>query len=334
MAELKLPNGPQRTALQENLRAARSTETDHDPRWRVRIHLADNGAEIPPVWSLASIIADRAVRGIFNPEAPRVIALGLLSLLHPGRLLPLQADMHHACLAQLANMADLGDVQIVLPPPADDAAIVLHGAITAAHPQAIVTVIDFLAGLDGHPNTFFRRSQVWFPVLGGDASMDRLVAVEVSVSPNLKQDGNDEFLVQGLSRLDGDINQSFVTLLQKTRKLDPQPAGIWHTKIRFARGFQGRSCELALVLADRIARGREWPATGRLIASGCISDPDKGIVGDVEGCERKCELIRNSARKGDRVLLPVAWGQNMPPSFLGELLGNGASGILMEKLLP
>jgi hypothetical protein len=75
--------------------------------------------------------------------------------------------------------------------------------------------------------------------------------------------------------------------------------GRWRTTVRFGPdGFQGNSFELALVLADRLARGREFVPRGRIIASGCSSAWHAGRVDTVEGLAPKCALI--AARGGGR----------------------------------
>jgi hypothetical protein len=78
--------------------------------------------------------------------------------------------------------------------------------------------------------------------------------------------------------------------------------------VRFGQPrFQGASYQLALVMADRLARGREFVPRGRLIASGCSSAWHAGRVDSVEAREPKMELIARHAATGDRILLPLAW---------------------------
>jgi hypothetical protein len=96
--------------------------------------------------------------------------------------------------------------------------------------------------------------------------------------------------------------------------------------VRFGQPrFQGNSYELALVMADRIARGREFLPRGRLIASGCSSQWHAGRVDTVEGRAPKCGLIVQQAMAGDRVLLPSAWEPDLAPDFAPALRSKGAT---------
>jgi hypothetical protein len=75
--------------------------------------------------------------------------------------------------------------------------------------------------------------------------------------------------------------------------------------VRFSENrFQGNSYELALVMADRLARGREFVPRGRLIATGCSAAWHTGRVDAVQGIAAKLDLITAQAGPGDRILLP------------------------------
>ena len=103
--------------------------------------------------------------------------------------------------------------------------------------------------------------------------------------------------------------------------------------VRFGQArFQGSSFELALVIADRMARGREFVARGRVIASGCSLAWHAGRVDSVEGCAPKCALILQQAVAGDRVLLPRAWESALPSGFADALRTRGASMALVERI--
>ena len=96
--------------------------------------------------------------------------------------------------------------------------------------------------------------------------------------------------------------------------------------------FQGRSYELALVLADRIARGREFVPRGRLLASGCSNAWHAGQVEAVEGMGPKCALLLREAAPGDRILLPRAWQDALPDGFAEQVRGLGASLACVERI--
>jgi hypothetical protein len=100
----------------------------------------------------------------------------------------------------------------------------------------------------------------------------------------------------------------------------------------YAASFAGRSWELALVMADRLARGRDFVPRGRLIASGCSDAWHAGRVDSVEGIEAKCALLRREAAPGDRVLLPRAWQEQLPAGWVEALRAQGASAVCVERL--
>jgi hypothetical protein len=107
----------------------------------------------------------------------------------------------------------------------------------------------------------------------------------------------------------------------------------WRTTVRFGQPhFQGRSFELALVLADRIARGREFLPRGRLIASGQSDAWHAGRVDTVEGIAPKCALLLREAAPGDRILLPQAWQAALPEDFAFRLRALGASMACVERI--
>jgi hypothetical protein len=103
--------------------------------------------------------------------------------------------------------------------------------------------------------------------------------------------------------------------------------------VRFGAGeFAGRSWELALAMADRLARGREFVPRGRLIASGASNAWHAGRVDAVEGLEAKCALLLREAGPGDRVLLPRAWQEQLPAGFAEQLRAQGASLACVERI--
>lgn len=338
LAPIKVEGSVHRQRLLNALHAARMCEPMYDPDWRVRCGHAGNVSEgEASLLEFAAIVADRLARRRFRAAAPRVIALGVSSDWIVGRIEALPLQLHRACLEKLVESADLGEVEILLPPPPDDVCVVLHEALPARHPQAIIRIVETLAALDGHPFPGARqfRASVWFPAVGASDADDRLLDVEVVVRPFAGRGnggGEDSIRVAGLAENDIPSRQRLSTLLRNLRQLDRHGSGEWDTHIRFAQGFQGGSCELALILADRIARGREFPARSRVIATGAINHTSVGHqVRTVDNCRRKCQLILSSLAAGDRVLLPADWQSELPSGFIAHVERIGASCALIDR---
>ena len=122
-------------------------------------------------------------------------------------------------------------------------------------------------------------------------------------------------------------------VLAGSRHFDGRGQGQWRTTVRFGEPrFQGDSYELALVLADRMARGREFMARGRVIATGRSAAWHAGKVDAVEGLAPKCALIAREAEAGDRVLLPKDWAAALPAGLREELRARGASLACVERI--
>ncbi|MHB1184204.1 MAG: hypothetical protein ACYC4A_05825 [Desulfobulbia bacterium] len=339
LAPIKVEGSPYRQRLLDALHAARMVEPVHDPNWRVRCkHGVNVAGDEAGVLEFAAIVADRLARRRFRATTPRVIALGASSDWLAGRVEPLPLALHRACLETMVDTADLGEVEILLPAPPDDACVVLHEALQTCHPQAIIRIVETLDSLDGHPFSGGRqrRARVWFPTIGASEADDRLLDVDVVVRPFNSMDqgeAGDPIRVAGLAELDNPARQHLIALIREMRHLDHHGSGKWDTHIRFARGFQGGSCELPLVLADRIARGREFPGRGRLIATGAVNSSVSGHhVRSVENCTRKCRLILAHIAEGDRVLLPAEWRDGLPPGFMRSVEQAGATCALIERV--
>ncbi|WP_229424986.1 hypothetical protein [Massilia sp. Se16.2.3] len=86
------------------------------------------------------------------------------------------------------------------------------------------------------------------------------------------------------------------------------------------------------MLADRLARGREFVPRGRIIASGCSRAWHAGAIDPVEGLGPKCALIAREAAAGDRVLLPRAWERDLPAGLREALAAKGASLACIERI--
>jgi hypothetical protein len=177
-------------------------------------------------------------------------------------------------------------------------------------------------------------ARAWFPLHSGEAGS--LGWVEVSVHPlarNAAEDALEE--EQTIAAPDQDAARQLAVrqVLSGARHFDGRALGRWRSVVRFgAEAFAGRSWELALVMADRLARGREFVPRGRLIASGCSSAWHAGRVDAVEGVAPKCALLLREAGPGDRILLPRAWLEQLPDGFAEQLRAQGASLACVERI--
>ncbi|KQQ89275.1 hypothetical protein [Massilia sp. Leaf139] len=278
-------------------RLARHTEARHDSRDQVVISIDRAPVEGERDWELAVVLADRAVRGLLVLD-DKVIANGWSDDWQRGRI-----DGHEAAH---------------LPPDA------LAGGPGLLH---------HLGALSGQPDAAASVSsaRAWFPLHSGGIH-DTLSWVEVAVYPLGAQAVLDEEAIAAPG-IDGVRQQSLRQVLLGARHFDGEPPGRWRTTVRFGHeGLHGNSYELALVLADRLARGREFVPRGRIIASGASSAWHAGQVDAVEGLAPKCALIEREAQPGDRVLLPRAWEPELPPGLRDALTARGASLACVERI--
>ncbi|TFW16530.1 hypothetical protein [Duganella callida] len=199
--------------------------------------------------------------------------------------------------------------------------------------EAGITRIAHLGALSGHADLSAAVSSVraWFPLHSGGVH-DALCWVEVSVFPLQTPGGAEEDSIAApgleLTALQ-EVRQS----LAAARHFDGKGLNRWRTVVRFGQPrFQGGSYQLALVMADRLARGREFVPRGRIIASGCSSAWHAGQVDTVEGREPKLELILRQAEAGDRVLLPRDWQDQLPPGYAAALRQRGASLACIDRI--
>ena len=186
-------------------------------------------------------------------------------------------------------------------------------------------LIPHLGALTGQPDVanVVSSARAWFPLHSGGIN-DSLCWVDVSVYPLVAGDGEMEAIaVPGL-----DLARQLAVrqALLGSRDFDRCLPTRWRTTVRFGQArFQGNSYELALVMADRLARGREYVARGRIIATGTSSAWHAGQVDPVDGLAPKCALIAASVAPGDRVLLPLAWQAALPAGFAEQVSAAGAS---------
>ena len=283
--------------MQQVVRLARHTEPRFDSRDQVVLSLDRAPGEGERDWELAAVLADRMVRGVIQLTEP-VIANGWSDAWHLGRI----------------------DGRM-LPKPA---AGVLAGGVDG---------LPHLGALNGQPDpgAGISSARAWFPMhSGGD--QDGLGWVEVSVRPLARagQDDEDTISVPDLDT----VRQSEVrAVLDGSRHFDGRGQGQWRTTVRFGESrFSGDSYQLALVMADRMARGREFLARGRVIATGASSAWHAGKVESVEALAPKCALIAREAAAGDRVLLPKEWEAALPQGLREELRARGASLACVERI--
>jgi hypothetical protein len=283
--------------MQEVVRLARHTEPGFDSRDQVVIGMDRVPGPSARDWELAVVLADRMVRGLWRPRGP-VVANGWSEAWQLGRITghDVQGAPEGTLLGGPEGLAHLGQL--------------------CGHPD---------------PSAAVSSARAWFPLhAGGEA--DSLCWVEVSVHP-LAHDPDEEEATIAVPGQDAARQLAVRQALLGARHFDGRGLGRWRTTVRFGQPhFQGRSWELALVLADRVARGREFLPRGRLIATGVSSAWHAGRVDTVEGLAPKCALLLREAGAGDRILLPQAWRDGLPDGFAGQLRVLGASLACVERI--
>lgn len=271
-AELKCVAQALSARMREVVLLARHTETRFDSRDQVVLSI-----DIAPLawqrgWELAAVLADRMVRGQYRAAQAPLFADGWSDAWHLGQV-----------TGRVGGQA-----------------------------------LTHLGGLSGHtdPAASVSSARAWFPLHSGGLH-DALAWVEVSVRP-LGHEGSAHEGEQGGGHTEEDsiavpgqdlLAQLAVRqALAGSRHFDGRGLGRWRTVVRFSQAnFHGNSYELALVMADRLARGREFVPRGRLIASGCSSAWHAGRVESVDSRDAKLALILGQLGPGDRVLLPGDW---------------------------
>lgn len=288
-----VPGAPAIAAqMQQVVRLARHTEARLDSRDQVVLSMDIAPDSGQREWELAAVLADRMVRGL--------------------RPIPVGA-----------------------PPMAQGWSDRWHlGQVNEATVDGVA--IGHLGALDGHADLASAVSSVraWFPLHSGGIN-DALAWVEVSVfatEVGAHDDAGEEETITA-PELDLAAQQDVRQALAGARHFDGHGLGRWRTVVRFGQPrFQGGSYQLALVMADRLARGREFVPRGRLIATGTSRAWHAGMVESVEGREPKLALISTMAAPGDRVLLPANWETSLPPGFAARLRERGASMACIDRI--
>jgi hypothetical protein len=287
--------------MQQVVRLARLTEPSFDSRDQVVLSLDRRPPPGERGWELAAVLADRMVRGLLRPDAAAA-ANGWSDAWERG----------HVGGHTLGVQAPAGAL--------------LGGEGGLPH-------LGLLAGR-GDPGAGVSAARAWFPLHSGDAG--GMGWIEVSVHPLVRPAGQDALEEEQTIDAPGQDAARQLAVRQVlcgARHYDGRALGRWRTVVRFdGASFAGRSWELALVMADRLARGREFVPRGRLIASGCSDAWHAGRVDTVEGLEPKCALLLREAGPGDRILLPRAWQEQLPAGWLESLRAQGASAVCVERI--
>jgi hypothetical protein len=293
----QVPGAPGVAArMQQVVRLARLTEARVDSRDQVVISMDHAPAAHERDWELAVVLADRMVRGLYQPAGP-VCANGWADEWQLGRIKG--HDLRGA-----------------------PAHVLLGGPDGVPH----------LGALTGQPDAAdsVSSARAWFPLHSGGVN-DSLCWVEVSVYPAACEGAEEDSIA--VAGLDLSRQSAVRQALVGARHFDGRALGRWRTAVRFGDGgFEGNSYELALVLADRVARGREFLPRGRIIATGCSDAWHAGRVDTVAGLAPKCALIERESAPGDRVLLPRAWQAHLPNGFAEGLRARGASVACVERI--
>ena len=282
-------------SMQTVVRLARLTEPRMDSRDQVVLGIDATPAADDRRWELAAVLVDRMARGIWTPACDSVTASGWSDNWQRGEV---SAGMLHAGGAGDPALTHLGEL--------------------TGHP---------------HPGAGVSSARAWFPLHSGGIN-DSLAWVEVSVHPlqHERQMMEEEASISA-PMLDLPMQQSVRQVLVAARHFDGQALGRWKTAVRFGHPrFQGESWQFALVMADRLARGREFIPRGRLVASGSSGAWHAGKVETVDARQPKLELILALAAPGDRVLLPLAWRDALPDGYLAALRSKGASLACVERI--
>lgn len=293
-----VPGDPAMAArMQQVVRLARLTEPAADSRTQTVI-----GIDIAPAprerdWELAAVLADRIARGVCG--APVACANGWSNGWQLGRV--------DGC-----DLAGTTSQQVLRGGPAG-----------LAH----------LGALSGRPDpsASVSTARAWFPVCSGGAA-DRLCWVEVSVFPRAAEGAEEEDTI-AVPGADAALQLAVRQALCGARHFDGRGLGRWRTVVRFEETrLAGRSYELALVMADRLARGRDFPARGRLIATGMSSGWHAGLVEAVDCIPAKAALLLREAAPGDRVLFPAGCDGELGDGFMQAVRRRGASVACIDRI--
>lgn len=310
-----VPGAPSVAArMQQVVRLARHTEARFDSREQVVLSIGCAPGEHDRGWELAAVLADRMVRGAWRPGTGTVAAHGWSDAWHAGTAITASAGAAQALARALpgalvitgvvpdhrGGRTDIDGTDVGVPDGA---------AVNGAAPPHHIQPVPHLGALTGHtdPSAALATARAWFPLHSGGVN-DVLAWVEVTVAPwppSGQPGAMDEEETIAVPELNAAGQLAVRQVLAAARHFDGRALGRWRTVVRFSEPrFQGNSYELALVMADRLARGREFVPRGRLIATGASAAWHAGTVDSVREAAAKLALIVQQAGPGDRILLP------------------------------
>lgn len=278
---------------------------------------------------LAAVLADRMVRGSYAPPAgaeQTLFALGWSDAWHLARV---EGDALQAQRLALPHLA--ADGVLVVGESARSGTG--SGEPGVADPRCCS--ISHLGALHGHADLADCVASVrsWFPLYCG-GSQDSLAWLEVSVFP--LGAGTVQVSEKTVLRRRSSIRRACTRCARASVRRAISMDALWgalaHAGAFGQPEFQGSSYQLALVMADRMARGREFLPRGRLIATGQSSAWHAGLVEAVDGQQAKLALIARQAGAGDRILLPAGWAAALPAGYIAGLRQRGASLACIERI--
>lgn len=321
--------------LRELILSARLSERTLSQNTQIWVEFDQAVSAEDDLWQLGVVLADRLARGVIAPpaiECPLFAlggaedwALGYVRLSGNGEVV--------SRLKMISAIEENTSWQAVIAQAPANSLVSLELAGNERW-----SVIAHLGALLGHPEPkqTYRSAKVWFPLVGGETE---LAWVAVSVQPMQARNAG-----QGAGQRDGQDGQETIVvreqnlarrervsaILSGARTLEKDHGAGWLTSIAFSHhAFTDNSYELALVMADRIARGREFLPVKRLVASGCSAHWRKGKVEAVGGIEEKIKLCEKLLDKGDRLLLPQ---DGVETEWLVPLQDKGVTVGLLSQL--
>ena len=339
-------------------------------------------ADLQPWAAAAGALADRIYRGQALDWAHHTLLLAGMDLDNPdpqqwGRLQPLSAALEEAALEALCEGATLAPelAQALVVLPGDEARYAgLRRQLSQRLPGAKVCCADSLTALtspDGHRRQP-RLGQAWFPLARvGGAVLHRLQVWATPWQPSGSEAAPVEVVFHPAAAMADQRDSLAVRVadeLRAWRNEEPTSPRHWHTLVQLPTALKqadGPSYQLALAVADRMARGREWQGPGRLLATGKVST-DQGARGRVENVSGnasggsadkptdtpadkavnnarndKLQAFAAQAQPGDTLLLPhdELWMQQAEARF-GPLHngraqgGNGVQLVFVQQVVP
>lgn len=260
----------------------------------------------------ASVLADRATRNDWSPQADVVVVTGCWR--DDG------ADMAQRPAPSTEVLAAwLSELAPQRAPGAEWRWFGSFSPNSAASHQLMDAGIRYALLPEPRRCNQVTSARAWFPTVSGNGSAGvELIAIEVH-SRAWRHPDSAHHKAQEAQALDDAL--IYVVGLDRTRAeaarrvlCDARALGDAYdeaslTVVRFSRQFTHESYQLALVVADRMARGLEHPPLGRLIATGRSSAWAQGVVESVGEAGRKLPYLTSVLAAGDRILVPAAWSE-------------------------